>query len=89
MVLHKLGQSSEAERWIDRALSDPRSGVGQSARDQLLFLRVFLQGVDTVGGRAALRELVRNGLDREVLSVALHLLANVEVLWGRQSLTRF
>ena len=89
VVLHKLGQSSEAERWIDRALSDPRSGVGQSARDQLLLLRVFLQGVDTVGGRAALRELVRNGLDREVLSVALHLLANVESTLGQAEFDAF
>ena len=88
MVLDKLGQSSEAERWMDRA-GDPRSGVGQSARDQLLLLRVFLQGVDTVGGRAALRELVRNGLDREVLSVALHLLANVESTLGQAEFDAF
>lgn len=89
VVLNKLGRRSEAERWIDRALSDARSGVGQSARDQLLLLRVFLQGVDTVGGRAALRELVRNGLDREVLSVALQLLANMESSLGQAEFAEF
>lgn len=89
VVLYKLGRVTEGERWIDRALSDSRSGIGESARDQLLLLRVLLQGVDTVGGRAALRELVRNGFDREVLSMALQLLANVESDLGKAEFAEF
>ena len=89
VVLHQLGRVAEAERWIDRALSDPRSGIGAAERDQLLLLRVLLQGIDTVGGRAALRELVRNGQDRGATLPALQLLAGVESELGKAEFADF
>ena len=89
VVLYKLGRRADAERLIDRALGDPVSGLNARARDQLLLIRAMLQGEDSISGRAALRELIRNGLDREVMLAALQLLADVNSDLGRAEFSDF
>lgn len=89
VVLNKLGRDSAADRLIDRALSDPRSGIGLQERDQLLLFRAMLEGVDSLSGRAALRELIRNGNQREAMAVALQLLEGTENFLGQAEFADF
>ena len=74
IILYNLGRKTEAERVIDRELNNSEADYGREQRDQLLLLRTMIQGADTVAGRTALRELVRYGKSREIMSIALQLM---------------
>ena len=75
IILYNLGRQAEAERVIDRELNNARADYGREQRDELLLLRAMIQGVDSALGRAALLELVRYGKSREMMSIALQLMA--------------
>lgn len=75
VMMYNMGRQVEAERVIDRELN-AQSTYGRYERDQLLLLRAMIIGVDTVSGRAALRELVRSGGDVQAMAIALQLLAS-------------
>jgi len=75
VLLHNLGRAEEAIRVLDQELANTRSGYGSREREQLFLLKGMILGADSLGGRAALRELVRNGQSREEMAIALQLLA--------------
>ncbi|ADE55458.1 tetratricopeptide repeat protein [Coraliomargarita akajimensis] len=75
IMMYNMGRQAEAESVIDRELN-AQSAYGRYERDQLLLLRAMVIGVDTVPGRAALRELIRYGGDRQSMGVALQLLGS-------------
>ena len=75
IILHNLGRNEEAVGVIDQELANTRSGFGSREREQLFLLKGMILGADSLGGRSALRELVRNGQSREAMAVALQLLA--------------
>lgn len=75
IILHNLGRQAEAERVIDRELNNSQADYGREQRDQLLLLRAMIQGADSASGRAALQELVRYGKSRDMMSIALQLMA--------------
>ena len=70
IVLNGLGRGAEATALIERELAGPR-GYSSREREQLLLLKALILGPDSLGGRATLRELVRNGQSREVMAIAL------------------
>jgi TolA-binding protein len=74
IALHAAGRSVDAIKAIDQQLG-MTTNFGVREREQLLLLKGMILGVDTADGRAAFRELIRNGNDRETLLVALQLLA--------------
>jgi tetratricopeptide (TPR) repeat protein len=74
IILHNMGRGEEAIRVIDQELANTRSGYGSREREQLFLLKGMILGADSLSGRAALRELVRHGQNREVMSIALQLL---------------
>lgn len=78
IVLYNLGRGEEAIRAIDKELANTRAGYASREREQLLLLKGIILGADSLSGRAALRELVRNGNNREVMGVALQLLARAK-----------
>jgi hypothetical protein len=75
IILHNQGRDEEAIAVITLELANPRSGYGSREREQLLLLKGLLYGADTLSGRDALRALVREGKSREVMAIALQLLA--------------
>lgn len=75
IILHNQGRDEEAIAVITQELANPRSGYGSREREQLLLLKGILYGADTLSGRDALRALVREGNTRDVMAVALQLLA--------------
>lgn len=74
IILNNLGRSEEAIGVID-AERDGNKALGNSEREQLLLLKGMIAGQNTARGREALQVLVRSGKTREVMRVALHLLA--------------
>jgi TolA-binding protein len=78
IIQYNLGRSVEAIQAIDRELANTQAGYGSREREQLLLLKGIILGADASSGRAALRELVRNGKNREVMGVALQLLARAK-----------
>jgi cellulose synthase operon protein C len=78
IIQYNLGRNEEAIRAIDGELANTQAGYGSREREQLLLLKGIILGADSLSGRAALRELVRNGKNREVMGVALQLLARAK-----------
>jgi tetratricopeptide (TPR) repeat protein len=76
IILHNQGRTEEAIEVISQGLANPRSGYGSREREQLLLLKGLLYGADTLSGRDTLRALVREGKSREVMAIALQLLAS-------------
>ena len=89
VILHNQGRSEEAIELIAGELTSARAGYGSREREQLLLLKGILYGVDTLSGRDALRALVREGKNREVMAVALQLLARASRDSERTELTAF
>lgn len=89
VILHNQGRHEEAVEVVTRELANTRSGYGSREREQLLLLKGILYGVDTLSGRDALRALVREGKNREVMAVALQLLAGASSSLERAELTDF
>jgi TolA-binding protein len=75
VVLHRLGRTDEAIAAIDRGLANISAGYGADEREQLRLLKGVILGADSVSGRAALKELIRNGKNRETMAIALQILA--------------
>ncbi|CAA6692919.1 MULTISPECIES: tetratricopeptide repeat protein [unclassified Lentimonas] len=89
IILHNQGRSEEAIALITAELANARSGYGSSQREQLLLLKGLLYGADTLSGRDALRALVREGKNRDVMAVALQLLAGASTSLERAELIDF
>ena len=89
IILHNQGRDEEAITVITQELASPRSGYGSREREQLLLLKGLLYGADTLSGRDALRALVREGKSREVMVVALQLLARASSDLEQAELTDF
>ena len=89
VILHNQGRNAEAIELIAGELATARSGYASREREQLLLLKGILYGVDTLSGREALRGLLREGKNREVMAVALQLLARVSSPLERDELTIF
>lgn len=75
VVLHRLGRTAEAIGAIDRELANTSAGYGADEREQLRLLKGIILGADSVSGWAALKELIRNGKNRDAMAIALQLLA--------------
>lgn len=75
VLLFRLGRSAEAVGAIDRELANTSAGYGARQREQLRLLKALIVGVDSVTGRAALKELIRSGQSRDAMGIALQLLA--------------
>ena len=75
VVLYRLGRSTEAIGALDRELANTAAGYSIGEREQLRLLKGLILGADTVTGRAALKELIRNGKNRTAMGIALQLLA--------------
>jgi len=75
VVLSNLGRSEQAIEVLTSELRNGETGYAGREREQLLLMVAMISGVETERGRAALRELVQTGKDRETMSIALSLLA--------------
>jgi len=73
IILYNLDRIKEAIEVIDAERKNTR--LGNREREQLLLLKGMILGADASSGREALQELIRSGQNREVLRVALQLLA--------------
>ncbi len=73
VLLYNLGRIKEATDVIDAQRKNTQ--LGNREREQLLLLKGIMLGADSFSGREALQELIRSGKNREVLGVALQLLA--------------
>ena len=89
IILHNQGRTEEAIELISGELANARSGYGSSQREQLLLLKGLFYGADTLSGRDALRALVREGKNRDVMAVALQLLARADSPLERAELLDF
>jgi tetratricopeptide (TPR) repeat protein len=89
ILLHHQGRTEEAIELITAELANVHSGYGGHQREQLLLLKGMLYGADTLSGRDALRALVREGRNRDVMAVALQLLAQAESPLERAELIDF
>lgn len=75
VALNRLGRSAEAIGALDRELANTAAGYSIGEREQLRLLKGIILGADSVTGRAALKELIRNGKTRTAMGIALQLLA--------------
>ena len=75
VVLHSLGRIGEAVGAIERELENITAGYAAAEREQLRLLKGVILGADSESGRAALKELIRTGRNREAMGIALQLLA--------------
>lgn len=75
VVLHRLGRIGEAVGAIERELENITAGYAAEEREQLRLLKGVILGADSESGRAALKELIRTGRNREAMGIALQLLA--------------
>lgn len=73
VILYNQGRSKEAVEVIDAERAN--RSLGAEEREQLLLLKAVILGADAPVAREALQELLRTGQNREVLRVALQLLA--------------
>jgi cellulose synthase operon protein C len=76
IILYNQGKVEEAIEMINQELTTVGSGYSNKQREQLLLLKGVLYGVNTLSGRDTLRALLREGKNREVLAIALQLLAD-------------
>ncbi|MGJ8654270.1 MAG: tetratricopeptide repeat protein [Opitutaceae bacterium] len=74
VMLYNMGRSEEAIGVIDAQRLNNQN-LGAREREQLLLLKGMIAGQNTARGREAMQELVRSGQTREVMRVALQLLA--------------
>lgn len=75
VTLYSLGRIGEAIGAIERELENISAGYGVGEREQLRLLKGIILGADSESGRAALKELIRSGRNREAMGIALQLLA--------------
>lgn len=75
VVLYSLGRIGEAVGAIERELENITAGYAAEEREQLRLLKGVILGADSESGRAALKELIRSGRNREVMGIALQQLA--------------
>jgi hypothetical protein len=75
VVLYSLGRVGEAIGAIERELENISAGYAAGEREQLRLLKGIILGADSESGRAALKELIRVGRNREAMGIALQLLA--------------
>lgn len=75
VLLYQLGRVADAVGVIDRQLADTGADYNSRQREQLRLLKALIMGADSVTGRAALKELIQDGESRDVMGIALQLLA--------------
>lgn len=75
VLLYRLGRIEDAVAVIDRQLADTDAGYASRQREQLRLLKTLIIGSDSATGRAALKELIRDGESRDTMGIALQLLA--------------
>lgn len=75
VVLYSLGRIGEAVGAIERELENISAGYAGEEREQLRLLKGVILGADSESGRAALKELIRTGRNREAMGIALQQLA--------------
>ncbi|WP_269526359.1 tetratricopeptide repeat protein [Coraliomargarita parva] len=75
IVLYNLGQVEEAREVIASERRNKNAVYGARDRDQLLLLDAMMAGPDSADGHDALKNLVRNGESRDIMAIALNLLA--------------
>lgn len=75
VVLYSLGRIGEAIGAIERELENISAGYAVGEREQLRLLKGIILGAESESGRAALKELIRSGRNRETMGIALQLLA--------------
>ncbi|MDQ8195195.1 hypothetical protein QEH59_12215 [Coraliomargarita sp. SDUM461004] len=75
VTLYRLGRIGEAVGAIERELENITAGYGAGEREQLRLLKGIILGADSESGRAALKQLIQNGKNREAMGIALQLLA--------------
>lgn len=89
IILYNLGRTAEAEQVIARELSNSQADYGREQRDQLLLLRAIIQGSESETGRIALQEIVRSGKSRDMMSIALQLMARSSDRVARAEFSEF
>ncbi len=89
IILYNQGKVEEAIEMINQELTTVGSGYSNKQREQLLLLKGVLYGVNTLSGRDTLRALLREGKNREVLAIALQLLADASKTSGQAELVDF
>ncbi|MEM8867507.1 MAG: tetratricopeptide repeat protein [Verrucomicrobiota bacterium] len=77
-ILYNLGQVDEADAVITDVLERGAADYDNRDREQLKLLRGLILGNDTLRGRESLRGLIREGSNREIMSIALQLLARAQ-----------
>lgn len=77
VLLHGLGRDAEAIRVLEAGIADVDASYLKEDRGELLLLKSLIFGPESSEGSAALKELVRSGLDSEITVTALQLLATV------------
>ena len=89
IILYNQGRVEEAIDVINQELAAVRSDYKSREREQLLLLKGILYGVDTLSGRDTLRALLREGKNREVIAIALQLLARASSRLEQAELSDF
>ncbi|MEM1222226.1 MAG: tetratricopeptide repeat protein, partial [Verrucomicrobiota bacterium] len=77
-ILFNLGRAEEAEALIADVLENSAADFDNRDREQLKLLRGLILGNNTLRGRESLRGLIREGSNREIMGIALQLLARAE-----------
>jgi tetratricopeptide (TPR) repeat protein len=75
VLLYGLGRVGEAVGAIEREIENVTAGYSSTELEHLRLLKAVILGTESESGRATLKELVRNGHNREVMGIALQLLA--------------
>ncbi|WPJ98005.1 hypothetical protein SH580_09840 [Coraliomargarita algicola] len=75
VTLYSLGRVGEAVGAIERELENISAGYGAGKREHLRLLKGIILGPDSESGRAALKQLIQHGKNREAMGIALQLLA--------------
>ncbi|MGZ0708236.1 hypothetical protein ACWPKO_07855 [Coraliomargarita sp. W4R53] len=75
VVLFGLGRIGEAVGALERELENITAGYAEGEREQLRLLKGIILGADSESGRAALKQLIQSGKNREAMGIALQLLA--------------
>ncbi len=77
VTLYSQGRVAEAVAAIERELGNITAGYAAGEREHLRLLKGLILGADSESGRAALKQLIQNGKNREAMRIALQLLAQV------------
>ena len=77
ILLNGAGRGADAINALDAELANTSADYSMDERASLLLLKGLILGLDSNAGWAALKELVRSGIDSEASVIALQLLGSV------------